>query len=145
MDNARLLSGYKAYLEPGSGERPAVFVAFLDLRPEPGTTVNGVLFPAGTEELRALDRRERNYRRVEVTEAVRPAPSGRAWTYVGSAAGCRRLEAGLAAGTAVVSRAYRDEVERGFRTLGEAEWQRYAESTDPPPCPVRELERVDLD
>src|SRR3954452_9313466 len=46
MDNSRDLPGYKYYVDPRTGERPRVFVAFLDLAPDPRARVNGVLFPA---------------------------------------------------------------------------------------------------
>ena len=33
MDNSRDLPGYKYYLDPGTGDRPAGSVAYLDLAP----------------------------------------------------------------------------------------------------------------
>lgn len=144
MDNREAIPGYKVYEGPETGERPDVVVAFLDLVPSDDEAVNGTLFPFSPVELEALDARERNYRRVEVTDLVQPRPSRRVWTYVGSPAGRARLAAGLADGRAVVSRAYRDGVETGFEALGEEERRRYLASTDAPPCPVRDLRRVDL-
>src|SRR3954470_12595542 len=46
MDNAVDLPGYKHYEVPGTGERPAVMVAFLDVAPDPdpAAEVPGVVF-----------------------------------------------------------------------------------------------------
>lgn len=145
MDNRRDLPGYKWYRLASTGERPAVFVAFLDVVAADGQAVNGVCRPVTARELAALDARERNYDRVEVTELVAEA-RGRVWAYAGSAAGRARLREGVRSGRAVVSRAYRDQVEAGFRALGPAALAAYRASTDSPPdgCATLDLERVDL-
>ena len=84
MDNARDLPGYKHYLTP-DGERPDVMVAFLDIAPHEGGLVNGAAIPVAQGELPDLDRRERNYRRVEVTDHLdtRLPGGGTVWAYVG--------------------------------------------------------------
>jgi hypothetical protein len=53
-----------------------------------GTSVNGVCLPVGDAELAALDARERNYERVDVTATVAEAP-GRVWAYAGSTTAAR--------------------------------------------------------
>ena len=88
------IPGYKYFLDP-AGARPAVYVAFLDVVPDPGAAVEGRAFEV--EDLAPLDARERNYRRVEV---------GGIWVYVGLEAARERF----AAGPTVVSRAYLDGV-----------------------------------
>jgi len=70
MENALSLPDYKYYLDATDGSRPDVFVTFLDLVEEPGARVNGALLPVDAELLLALDRRERNYRRREITGAI---------------------------------------------------------------------------
>jgi len=125
MDNTRDLPGYKYYVDPETGERPAIYVAYLDLEPDPESSVKGVVFAVDAPALDQLDQRERNYQRAEVS--IDPAPDGRVWTYRGTADARRRFERGLAAGTAVVDRAYYDSVR----------------SADPPPVPIRSLTRVD--
>jgi cation transport regulator ChaC len=109
MDNREVIPGYKVYLDPGSGERPAVEVAYLCITPKPGASVEGVAFEVTDEELAALDRRERNYEREDVTDLV-DGVDGQVWAYVGSAAGRRRLEHGRRRGTAVISRGYLEKV-----------------------------------
>ena len=148
MDNREAIPGYKRYVG-AHGAHPAVHVAFLDLAASgdgDGDAVNGVCLPVTAAQLAALDARERNYERVEVTTLVddTPDPPARVWAYVGSAAGRARLEAGLAAGTAVVCRAYRDDVLRGFAQLGDGELARFHASTELDGLPVRDLRRVDL-
>src|SRR5687767_9643026 len=44
MDNRRTIPGYKYYLDAATGERPAVFVAFLDIVEDPGSAVEGISF-----------------------------------------------------------------------------------------------------
>ena len=146
MDNTRTIPGYKYYVDARSGTRPSVFVAFLDLqRATVDHAVNGLAFEVSARELAALDRRERNYRRVEVTRDLDPAPEGaRIWAYVGTADAHERAERGLAEGRLVVSGEYARSVAAGFAALGPAADARYRASTDDPPCPVADLRRVDL-
>jgi hypothetical protein len=121
MDNREAIPGYKRYLDPVTGEPPAVFVAFLDVVEDAGASVDGVLLEVG--DLAALDARERNYERVAIeVEGVQ------AWTYVGSAAGRARFAAGVESRTLVVDAAYLE----------------LAGACEPPPCPIVALERVEL-
>jgi Gamma-glutamyl cyclotransferase, AIG2-like len=147
MDNSVAVPGYKVYERP-DGARPACAVAFLDLERDAGREVDGALIEAGPEALDALDARERQYRRVEVTAAISAhdaAIEGRVWTYVGRGPGRARVAAGRAGDAVVViQRAYAELVERAFAVRGEAALERYRASTEPPPFPVVELARVDL-
>ncbi|HYI79967.1 MAG TPA: gamma-glutamylcyclotransferase family protein [Thermoleophilaceae bacterium] len=143
-DNSEAIAGYKRYRLPGDGSYPDVHVAFLDIVEDPGTVVNGVLAPVDPGALADLDRRERNYDRIDVTAAIEDPPDGRVWAYAGSPDGRDRLRAGIAAGTAVVQRNYLDHVYDGFRRLGEAEYQRFLSTTDLDGLPLLDLERVDL-
>ena len=138
MDNAVDLPGYKWYRDPRDGSRPAVMVAFADLAEAPpgGPAVNGVLVPA--PDLAALDARERNYDRVDVTERIEEPP-GRVWAYLGSTAGRARF----AQGPTVVVRGYVEAIQAGFRALGGAEHGAFLASTDFGGVPVVALERVD--
>jgi hypothetical protein len=125
MDNRVTIPGYKYYLDEHGG-RPEVYVAFLSIWPERGATVDGVAFAVDETTLAALDHRERNYERRDVSELV--DVDGPVWAYVGSAAGRERFEAGRAAGTVVVA-------ERYLELVAHAE---------PPDLPVRPLLRRDV-
>ena len=127
MDNTRDLPGYKYYVDPETGERPAIYVAYLDLAPDPGARTTGIQFGVEPAALEALDRRERNYERVELADGV--------WAYIGTRAARERFERGRANGTAVVSRAYYEGVKEGLTQIGA--------SLDPPPVPMRSLTRID--
>ena len=145
MDNTRDLPGYKYFVDATTGERPAVFVAFIDLAADSQSSVNGVVFPVHDEaQLAQLDARERNYERREVTAQVHPPITGTVWAYFGTAAARERFERGRAAGTAVVSRGYRDGVRGGYANLGAEELARFEASTDDPGLPIRDFKRVDL-
>ena len=142
-DNSLGIPGYKMYLHRSDGSRPSVFVAFLDLLPAPGRVVNGVLRPVTVDDLELLDRRERNYDRVDVTASIDSAP-GRVWAYVGSSAGRERLRRARQEGRAVVSRDYECKVHEGFRALGRQEYEAFLGSSELGGLPVWDLERVDL-
>jgi gamma-glutamylcyclotransferase (GGCT)/AIG2-like uncharacterized protein YtfP len=141
MDNRRDLPGYKCYVD-ADGRRPAVFVCFLDLAEDPGERVNGVCLPVDAGGLAALDRRERNYDRVEVTSQIGGAD--RVWAYIGSPAGRARLRQGRGAGTAVIHDGYLAQVTAAFQALGEDEWAACARSLDPGGLPVVALSRREL-
>jgi gamma-glutamyl AIG2-like cyclotransferase len=123
MDNRQTIPGYKVYIDPDTGEQPAVYVAFVCIWPEPGATVDGVVVEI--EDLAALDRRERNYDRCDVSAHL--DGDGPVWAYVASAGGRERFAAGCAAGTVVVSQDYAERVPGG-----------------PPDLPVRRLLRRDV-
>ncbi len=106
MDNSRDIPGYKYYVDESTGDRPEVYVAFLDLEPDPGTTVNGILFPATKERLAELDARERSYQRREVKPGT--------WAYFGRPDARRRATQD----NVVVQRAYAEGVRGGFAALG---------------------------
>ena len=148
MDNRNDLPGYKYYTDAG-GRRPEVFVAYLDLVVAPadgGAAVNGVCLPVDAAALEVLDRRERNYERVDVSDRV--AAGGmrgiRVWAYVGSAAARERLATGRDAGTAVIDAGYVRTVEAGFAALGAAEHAACRPSLHPGDLPVVELRRHEL-
>jgi hypothetical protein len=140
MDNAVTIRGYKYYLD-ADGRRPDVCVAFLDVEETPGAWVNGVCVPVDEAMLRALDERERNYERADVTGAVEPA-MGRTWVYAGRPDSRRRFAEAAAEGRCVVARAYAELVERGFRERGQ--WDAFAASTSDGRPPLRDLRRVDV-
>lgn len=140
-DNSRDLPGYKYYARKSDGARPIACVAFLNLEPGNGSSVNGVLFPVDDAQLKGLDERERNYQRRDVTRAL--VDSGGievVWAYIGTAAAAARFSAG----PTVVSREYLEGVEAAFASLGPLELARFRASTDPPGCPIVDLERIEL-
>lgn len=142
MDNRQTIPGYKYYVDPGTGERPPLHVAFLNIYAAPEGRLNGVVFPISHALLRELDRRERNYVRVEVTELLDVGISGRAWAYLGRDDARERFEAARRDTTAVVSQDYFDAVREEFATVGGLD--EFDRSTDRLTVPLRRLTRVDL-
>jgi gamma-glutamylcyclotransferase (GGCT)/AIG2-like uncharacterized protein YtfP len=126
MDNRRTIPGYKFYVDAETGERPAVYVTFVCVWPEPGATVDGALLEVDDAGLAALDARERNYDRCDVSAHVEA--DGPVWAYLASAAGRERFATGRAAGTAVVS----------------AEYLASVPGAEAPGLPVRRLLRRDV-
>jgi hypothetical protein len=122
MDNRATLPGYKYYVD-AAGERPDVVVTFLNL--VPGDGVDGAVFEVA--DLAALDARERQYERIDVSHALDlPGP---VFAYIGREEAVARFEAGRREGRAVAQRAYVDSV---------------SGIAPPPPVPVLDLTRIDL-
>ena len=144
MDNRASLPGYKYYVDPATGSRPALFVTFLNVVEDLSSVTNGVLLPVRTRDLDSLDLRERNYSRLDVTDQVVEEVSCRVWVYIGSDAARRRYERGKAEGTAVVDEDYYNSVRSRFEALGEPALAEFIETTDEPECPRRPLRRVNL-
>jgi len=140
MDNRVSIPGYKYYVDPVTGSRPAVHVAFLDIERSAESAVNGIAVPVTAGQLDALDRRERQYERIDVGAHL-PALRGPVWVYVGSTPGRDRRREGDRTGTTVVAHEYRADVERAFDRLGRRERRAYDRSTAPPGCPVIALAR----
>ena len=120
-----------------------MYVAFLDVADDDTHEVNGFCSPVTRDELDRLDARERNYRRVEIGARL-AAPPGRTWAYLGSEAGRARMRQGRKTARLVVARPYLSAVEDAFARLGGRELERFKASSDPPPGPVLELQRVDV-
>ena len=137
MDNRRTIPGYKYFLDARTGARPEVFVAFLDVVPEPGAVVEGIATEVAAAELAALDDRERNYARVDVSRALDLELGGPVWAYSGLPEARVRYAAAVAAGRAVVARAYVDDVRAGLAAHGLA-------LDTVPEVPVMDLERIDV-
>jgi hypothetical protein len=148
MDNRRDLPGYKYYTD-SDGLRPAVFVAYLDLFPAhtgPASheaRVNGLCLPVDDALLVALDRRERNYERTDVSDRL-TAGGARVWAYIGMAAARERLAEGVRTGTAVIDAGYIRTVHAGFAALGDAELAAVQTSLEPGDLPVTDLVRHEL-
>jgi Gamma-glutamyl cyclotransferase, AIG2-like len=142
MDNSQSIPGYKQYLDPATGEPAPGFVVFLNIVADDQRRVNGALMQVSASQLVALDQRERNYERTDVSAALVDAVPGTVWAYLGSSDALARFRAGQRTRTAMIDRAYLEAVRRGFATLGQDTAALFDALTDPPPCPVMALRRV---
>jgi cation transport regulator ChaC len=140
MDNRVDVPGYKHYRLASDGSRPPVCVAFLDVVADASAATRGVCVRVDEEQLPALDRRERNYDRVDVTDVVRAA-RGTIWAYIGTSAGRNRLQRARSGGRAVVSRDYLDRTRTAFAALGTAALAEFERTAALDGLPVWELER----
>ncbi len=133
MDNRVAIPGYKRFLIPGQETPPALYVAFLDIEWTGDDGLLGVLARVNQQELDRLVKRERNYDLVEVAaDLLNGSCEEPIYTFVGSAAGRRRLAAGRVSGQAVVSRSYLTTVENAFRHRGARALVDYRKTTTPP-------------
>lgn len=148
MDNWDAVNDHKHFVDPETGERPRLRVAYLDVEPREGSAVNGLALPVDSARLAELDAREINYDRIEVSGAFEPAdagavePGAAVYTYRGSAAARQRHRAGVADGNLVVSAEYAGLVRDAFAALGPEALAEYERTTDPHGLPERPLHRV---
>lgn len=133
------------YYVDETGGRIESAVAALGIYESAGTWINGVLIRVDAADLRLLDRREKNYNRVEVTDRIECEATDRltALTYVPKPESVERTREAQRAGRCVVAQSYFDLVETGFRQLGDDHLETYRASSDPLPCPTAAIRRVD--
>jgi hypothetical protein len=132
----------KHWLDRATGERPRIRIAYLDIYEQAGSAVNGLALRADAERLRALDARELNYERVDVTSSFEPEVDGRVFTYVGLDAARDRFRHGVAAGDIFVSSDYAASVRLAFERLGPRALAEFDRTTDPLLFPERGLLRA---
>lgn len=141
-DNRKSVPSRDHFVCSVSGERIDGFITAINIRPSPGDFVNGIAFRVTAEQLAALDRREGNYDRIDVTSEVDVLLPSRLWTYRGSALAEQRYARGIAGGTAVINSAYHTLVDLAFASHGEDFHAEYHATTDAPEVPIRPLQRV---
>ncbi len=131
MNNWETSDAEKHFVDPATGLKPHIAVAYLDIEEVPGATVNGLAVPVDPRRLRELDRREVNYRRVVVSEAFRPRLSGTVFTYEGTEPARARATAPTDAHGVFVSGSYVEAVRRAFAALGGEALAEYERTTEP--------------
>lgn len=130
--------------EEADGTRRAWTVVALGITTSEHETVNGVVAWVADGELDALDRRERNYDRVDVSDRITivgQVDRGPVVTYVPRAEPVEWYEAARDRGTAAVERRYWDLVDAAFTELGPDEHRRYHATTPPPDVPIVTMRR----
>ena len=117
-------------------------IVALGVIPADDESVLGVVAQLSEEELAALDHRERNYTRVDVTEQVASEASigGRVFTYVPRNASIETYQAARDAGRAGIRRTYWDLVQAAYGELGADQLERYRSETPDPDVPLVDIE-----
>lgn len=131
-------------IEPDGTPRSWTIVA-LGLVASSDEVVNGVIGWVADEELPALDRRERQYDRVDVTQqtTVVDGVQGDApiVTYVPRDEAVQRYEAARDRGEAAIEQRYWDLVDRAFADLGGGRRRQYHATTPDPDVPIVSMRR----
>lgn len=140
MNNWEADDAAKHFVDPGSGLKPRIRVAYLDIEERAGSTVNGLAIPADAGRLAELDRREVNYSRIDVTAAFRPGIAHRVFAYVGTDAARERGREEAPDAPVHVSRQYVSRIRRAFAALGPDDLAEFERTTAPLPFPERDLE-----
>jgi cation transport regulator ChaC len=140
MNNWEASEDEKHFVDPETGLKPRLAVAYLDLEEAPDEAVNGLAIPADAARLRELDAREINYERIDVSVAFEPTIARTVFVYRGTEAARQRARAGVDSGEIYASRQYVERIERAFNALGPGQLDEYGRSTEPLPFPLRDLE-----
>jgi cation transport regulator ChaC len=121
----------KTFARAEGGELPP-FILGLNLeRAEAGDLPpNGALLPVSEEEIERLDLRELRYDRVEVTAEIE---DGHGFDTVFAYTAKEAHFAPEPPEGAVTMASYLRVLERGFTALGPGQWERFLETTGPPP------------
>jgi cation transport regulator ChaC len=122
-------------------------IVALGLVASPDETVNGVVCWVTGDELPMLDRRERDYDRVDVSDQATICagaavdPAGPIMTYVPRPEPQQRYRAARDSGTAAIEQRYWDLVDGAFADLGADRRERYHATTPAPDVPVVAMTR----
>ena len=134
MDNRLSLPGYKRYVAADAPDTyPEVYVCFLDVAPDPAHCVIGAMTAVSADEFARLKVRERNYRAVDVTDAIAHPPlDGRVFTFMGLPEARARYRAGRDANTLAISSGYLAMVENAYRARGKTAFDNFQHATETP-------------
>jgi len=107
----------------------------------PHETINGIVARVSGVEIAALDQRERDYDRVDVTASVTVRteafePEARIVTYVPRPSAIERYETARDDGRAGIRSTYWGLVDAAFAVWGADQLERYRSTTPPPDVPV---------
>ncbi len=129
------------YFEEAGARIYPASILYLNVRPDPATSINCAIFVVRPDEIAKMDERERIYDRRDVTGIVRGArvEGGPAYMYVARAE--HVLRGARAAREACVRASYLRLVDSALATAGPAFRREYERTTDPVPV---ELVREDL-
>jgi gamma-glutamyl AIG2-like cyclotransferase len=121
------------YADTAEGRLVPESILYLNIQPDAGSTVNGVLFLVSAGELEAFDRRESVYNRVRATGDLRGVTieGGDAWVYVAKPEHVRRSVARPA--EAAVCSTYLEIIEAALRYWGDEFRREWEHSSDPVP------------
>jgi hypothetical protein len=142
MDNWDPANDHKHFVDPSTGGRPRLRVAYLDVEPSDGGAVNGLAIPVDGARLSVLDAREVNYARIDVSDKFEPVLARPVFTYVGTEAARERCRRGIANGDVFVAHGYVAAVRRAFEQLGSGALAEFDRTTEPLPFPGVDLKLI---
>jgi cation transport regulator ChaC len=142
MDNWEAAPMQKHFVDPATRQPPRIRVAFLDVEEGPEGVVNGLAVPVDAARLGAMDEREVNYSRVDVSSSFEPRLPYRVYTYRGSEEARARCRVRDVDASVYVSRDYLVGVRRAFASLGPGSLAEFERTTAPLSFPLRSLELV---
>jgi hypothetical protein len=140
MNNWEATEEEKHFVDPESGLKPRIRIAYLDIDERQGASVNGLAIPVDATRLEGLDVREVNYRRIDVSSCFQPRIPHRVFSYRGTDAARARCRHAAHDAEIHVSRQYVARIRSAFAALGADQLAEYDRTTEPLPFPERDLE-----
>lgn len=142
MNNWEAAPDEKHYVDPETRVPPRIRVAFLDVDERPDGLVNGLAVPVDLARLAAMDVREVNYSRIEVSSLFEPILPSPVFTYQGTMAARERSRVPPSEPEVCVSEDYLGGVRRAFGSLGADSLAEFDLTTGPCPFALRHLDLV---
>jgi hypothetical protein len=140
MSNWEASADEKHFVDPESGLKPTLAVAYLDIEEAADEAVNGLANP-GRRGAAARARRARDQLRADRgVGCVRAVVGARGLRLPRDRSGATAQSRGRRWGRIFASRQYVERIERAFAALGPGQLDEYQRTTEPLPFPVRELE-----
>ncbi len=139
VNNMQQLEGYKYYLDK-NGLRPDIYVTFLNIVRNSNAEILGSVFYINDDKFDVVDKRERNYDRIEINQFLDRKFNDIVWAYVGKEKAVRLYEEGKCCNKSVISKKYYDLVFNAFNAIGKK--QHFLDSTKPIEVDIMELTRV---
>ena len=130
------------YFLRGAERVPIIGAAELNIYPKEKGLINGILYLITDEELRSLDKRERGYRRVDVTDRIEELRfrGGKVYVYEGLPGSA--MAASSDKGTFVLIQEFLDLVTGACDLRGKAFRDEFDESTKPCTFPVLSYKNI---
>lgn len=144
MNNQIDLPSYKYYRNNLTKKRDFKFVTFLNIEEKLNSSIEGILFSVDSVNLKKLDERERNYKRININHHIYIDVKGDIWTYVGSEEGEKRYLTGKSQESIAIQLEYYNKVIFAFAQERELNLNSFFHSMIIPEVPIISMTRIDL-
>lgn len=119
----------RQYIHPIRKDIPDVEIVFLNIEPEKNSYIHGILFEVTDEELAMIDKRERSYKRTDVSNLIYKHVEGTVWTYEALESHKELFNTAVENNRAVIVKGYYDLVLQSYKNNGKDYIENYLNTT----------------